>query len=76
MPDRPDAEPGIRKTQWLNLTSEEAASRQHGSGPTPTPDVSEPPPARDARELFPDDLADTPSGAFLCFLFFVLQADG
>ena len=36
--------------------------------------ISEPPPAPDARELFPDDLADTPSGAFLCFLFFVLQA--
>jgi ubiquinone/menaquinone biosynthesis C-methylase UbiE len=28
-----------------------------------------------ARELFPCRLADTPSGAFLCFLFFVLQAD-
>ena len=37
--------------------------------------ISEPPPAPGARELFPDDLVDTPSGAFLCFLFFVLQAD-
>jgi hypothetical protein len=37
--------------------------------------ISEPPPAPGARELFPDDVADTPSGAFLCFLFFVLQAD-
>ena len=37
--------------------------------------ISEPPPAPGARELFPDRLADTPSGAFLCFLFFVLQAD-
>ena len=36
--------------------------------------ISEPPPAPGARELFPDRLADTPSGAFLCFLFFVLQA--
>jgi SAM-dependent methyltransferase len=36
--------------------------------------ISEPPPAPGARELFPDALADTPSGAFLCFLFFVLQA--
>jgi SAM-dependent methyltransferase len=36
--------------------------------------ISEPPPAPGARKLFPDDLADTPSGAFLCFLFFVLQA--
>ena len=37
--------------------------------------ISEPPPAPGARELFPGRLADTPSGAFLCFLFFVLQAD-
>jgi SAM-dependent methyltransferase len=36
--------------------------------------ISEPPPAPGARELFPGDLADTPSGAFLCFLFFVLEA--
>jgi hypothetical protein len=27
-----------------------------------------------ARELFPDVLAKFPSGAFLCFLFFVLEA--
>jgi hypothetical protein len=31
-------------------------------------------PAPGARELFPDILADLPSGAFLCFLFFVLEA--
>ena len=37
--------------------------------------VSEPSPASGARELFPDRLPDTPSGAFLCFLFFVLEAD-
>jgi hypothetical protein len=30
-------------------------------------------PAR--AELFPDDIVDSPSGAFLCFLLFVLQAD-
>ena len=36
--------------------------------------VSEPPPAPGARELFPDRLPDTPSRAFLCFLFFVLEA--
>lgn len=36
--------------------------------------ISEPPPAPGARELFPDILADVPT-AFLCFLFFVLQAD-
>ena len=35
--------------------------------------ISEPPPAPGARELFPEILADVPS-AFLCFLFFVLQA--
>ncbi len=35
--------------------------------------ISEPPPAPGARELFPDILADIPT-AFLCFLFFVLQA--
>jgi SAM-dependent methyltransferase len=36
--------------------------------------VSEPPPAPGTRELFPGRLPDTPSGAFLCFLFFVLEA--
>jgi len=36
--------------------------------------ISEPSPAPGARELFPDDLAKFPSGAFLCFLFFVLEA--
>jgi SAM-dependent methyltransferase len=35
--------------------------------------ISEPPPAPAAYELFPDDLAAKPR--FLCFLFFVLQAD-
>jgi SAM-dependent methyltransferase len=34
--------------------------------------ISEPPAAPGARELFPDDIAD--SRRFLCFLFFVLQA--
>lgn len=34
--------------------------------------ISEPYPAPGARELFPDELADKP--AFLCFLFFVLEA--
>jgi hypothetical protein len=33
--------------------------------------ISEPPPAPEARELFPDVLADKP--AFLGFLFFVLN---
>jgi len=37
--------------------------------------ISEPLPAPGARELFPDAFADKPSGAFLCFLFFVLQAE-
>ena len=39
--------------------------------------ISEPLPAPDTpRELLPDFLKDKPSGAgFLCFLFFVLQAD-
>ena len=39
--------------------------------------ISEPPPAPDTpRELLPDFLQDKPPGAaFLCFLFFVLQAD-
>jgi SAM-dependent methyltransferase len=36
--------------------------------------ISEPPPAPGARDLFPAELADLPSGAFLCFLFFVLDA--
>ena len=36
--------------------------------------VSEPPPAAGARERFPD-LATSPSGSFLCFLFFVLEKD-
>lgn len=36
--------------------------------------ISEPQPAPGARELFPDELAKFPSGAFLSFLFFVLEA--
>jgi SAM-dependent methyltransferase len=36
--------------------------------------ISEPPPAPEARELFPDQLGKSPSGAFLSFLFFVLEA--
>jgi SAM-dependent methyltransferase len=36
--------------------------------------ISEPPPAPGARELFSAELPDTPSGAFLGFLFFVLDA--
>ena len=36
--------------------------------------ISEPSPAPGARELFPDDLAKFPPGAFLCFLFFILEA--
>jgi hypothetical protein len=36
--------------------------------------MSEPPPAPGTRDLFPAELADMPSGAFLCFLFFVLDA--
>ncbi|GGP84445.1 class I SAM-dependent methyltransferase [Saccharothrix coeruleofusca] len=36
--------------------------------------ISEPPPAPQARELFPDELARFPSGSFLSFLFFVLEA--
>ncbi|VVJ15693.1 methyltransferase [Amycolatopsis camponoti] len=36
--------------------------------------VSEPPFAPEARDLFPDELAGFPSGAFLGFLFFVLEA--
>lgn len=38
--------------------------------------ISEPAPAPGARDLFPGRVADTPSGAFLCFLFFVLEAVG
>jgi SAM-dependent methyltransferase len=35
--------------------------------------ISEPPPSPDTpRELLPDSIADRPSRAFLCFLFFVL----
>jgi hypothetical protein len=34
--------------------------------------ISEPDPVPEARELFPDMLAEKPS--FLCFLFFVLHA--
>ncbi|WP_433292915.1 class I SAM-dependent methyltransferase [Pseudonocardia sp. CA-142604] len=37
--------------------------------------ISEPPPAPGARELFPTQVPDTPSGAFISFLFFVLHAD-
>jgi hypothetical protein len=37
--------------------------------------ISEPPPAPDTpAELLPDFLADKPSGAFLGFIFFVLEA--
>ncbi|WP_220449335.1 hypothetical protein [Nonomuraea longispora] len=36
--------------------------------------ISEPSPVPEARELFPDVFADRPSGTFVCFLFFVLQA--
>ena len=36
--------------------------------------ISEPPPAPEAHELFPDDMARFPSGSFLSFLFFVLEA--
>jgi hypothetical protein len=37
--------------------------------------ISERPPAPDTpRELLPGFLADKPSGAFLCFLFFILEA--
>jgi len=36
--------------------------------------ISEPSPLPAAHELFPEIMADKPSGAFLCFLFFVLQA--
>ncbi|MCC5474541.1 class I SAM-dependent methyltransferase [Streptomyces barringtoniae] len=37
--------------------------------------ISEPFPAPGARELFPDIFVNEPSRAFVCFLFFVLQAD-
>ncbi|GGM83454.1 methyltransferase [Lentzea pudingi] len=36
--------------------------------------ISEPPAAPEARELFPEEMAEFPSGAFLSFLFFVLEA--
>ena len=36
--------------------------------------ISEPPPAPEAHDLFPDEMARFPSGAFLSFLFFVLEA--
>ncbi|MEV6560314.1 class I SAM-dependent methyltransferase [Nocardia sp. NPDC051756] len=36
--------------------------------------ISEPPPAPGARELFPDMVSKSSSGAFLSFLFFVLEA--
>jgi SAM-dependent methyltransferase len=37
--------------------------------------ISEPAPAPDTpRELLPESIANRPSGAFLCFLFFVLHA--
>ncbi|GHH37436.1 methyltransferase [Lentzea cavernae] len=36
--------------------------------------ISEPPVAPEAHELFPDDMAKFPSGAFLSFVFFVLEA--
>ncbi|TDE58201.1 SAM-dependent methyltransferase [Nonomuraea mesophila] len=36
--------------------------------------IDEPSPAPEARELYPDVFADRPSGTFVCFLFFALQA--
>ncbi|USX51043.1 class I SAM-dependent methyltransferase [Lentzea sp. HUAS12] len=36
--------------------------------------ISEPPAAPEARELFPDEMAEFPNGAFLSFVFFVLEA--
>ncbi|MFD9699361.1 class I SAM-dependent methyltransferase [Lentzea sp. NPDC059081] len=36
--------------------------------------ISEPPPAPEAHELFPEDMAKFPSGSFLSFIFFVLEA--
>ncbi|MCX5200206.1 class I SAM-dependent methyltransferase [Streptomyces sp. NBC_00237] len=36
--------------------------------------ISEPFPAPGAREKFPEAFVDKPSGAFVCFLFFVLRA--
>ncbi|MBF6437078.1 methyltransferase domain-containing protein [Nocardia cyriacigeorgica] len=39
-----------------------------------TTTISEPPPAPGARQRFPDALPKTTSGAFLSFLFFVLEA--
>lgn len=38
--------------------------------------IDEPAPAPNARDLFPDQVPDTSSGAFLCFLFFVLDTAG
>jgi SAM-dependent methyltransferase len=37
--------------------------------------ISEPPPAPGAREKFPEVFAEVRSGSFLCFLFFVLEAE-
>ncbi len=37
--------------------------------------VREPPPGPGARELFPDRVPDTPTGAFIGFLFFVTEPD-
>lgn len=36
--------------------------------------ISEPPPAPEARELFPEVFVRRASGEFVCFLFFVLEA--
>ncbi|HEX7304937.1 class I SAM-dependent methyltransferase [Lentzea sp.] len=36
--------------------------------------ISEPPAAPEARELFPEEMAKFPSGSFLSFVFFVLEA--
>ncbi|NUP03514.1 MAG: methyltransferase domain-containing protein [Nonomuraea sp.] len=36
--------------------------------------ISEPPPSPDARDLYPEVFANRPSGIFMCFLFFVLEA--
>jgi SAM-dependent methyltransferase len=37
--------------------------------------ISEPPAAPGARDLFPEEFSTLPGPRFLCFLFFVLQAD-
>ncbi|MFJ4657311.1 class I SAM-dependent methyltransferase [Nocardia sp. NPDC088792] len=37
--------------------------------------ISEPPPAPDARDLFPEEFREVAGTSFLAFLFFVLQAD-